>query len=90
MLPLVRPALAVVAIFELQATWNDFLTPPIYLNRQELDTMTLGLASFKDEFETQWALWMAASVVLTIPMVIVFIFAQRNLVEGVATTGLKG
>jgi len=90
MLPLVRPALAVVAVFEFQAKWNDFLTPLIYLNREELYTMTLGLASFKDEFEMQWGLWMAASVVLTIPMVLLFAYAQKHLTEGVATTGLKG
>ena len=90
MLPLIKPALAVVAVFEFQAKWNDFFLPLIYVNRTELYTMALGLASFKDEYETQWALWMAASVILTLPMMLLFFLAQRFLVEGVATTGLKG
>jgi multiple sugar transport system permease protein len=90
MLPLIKPALAVVATFEFQAKWNDFFLPLIYVNRTDLYTMALGLASFKDEYETQWALWMAASVILTLPMMVLFFLAQRFLVEGVATTGLKG
>jgi len=92
MLPLVKPALAVVAVFEFQAKWNDLMTPLIYLNQPKLYTMALGLATLKSETatETNWALWMAASVVLTIPMVILFFLAQKHLVEGVATTGLKG
>ncbi len=92
MLPLIRPALAVVAVFEFQAKWNDLMTPLIYLNQPKLYTMALGLATLKSDVatETNWALWMAASVILTIPMVVLFFLAQRHLVEGVATTGLKG
>ncbi len=90
MLPLIRPALITVAIFEFVAKWNDFITPLIYLNRQDLYTMSLGLATFKTEFETQWALWMAASVILTLPMVVLFFLAQRFFIEGIATTGSKG
>ncbi len=90
MLPLIKPALAAVAVFEFQAKWNDFMLPLIYLNKPELYTMALGLASFKDEFETQWALWMAASVIMTVPMILLFFLAQRFFIEGVTTTGLKG
>ena len=90
MLPLVRPALVAVAIFEFQAKWNDLLTPLIYLNRPAMYTMALGLTSFKSEFEMQWALWMAASVIFTIPMIVLFFFAQRFFVEGVTMTGIKG
>jgi len=90
MLPLIKPALITVAIFEFVAKWNDFITPLIYLNRQDLYTMSLGLATFKTEFETQWALWMAASVILTLPMVVLFFLAQRFFIEGIATTGSKG
>ncbi len=90
MLPLIKPAMAAVAVFEFQAKWNDFMVPLIYLNKPAMYTMSLGLASFKDEFETQWALWMAASVILTIPMIVLFFLAQRFFIEGVATTGLKG
>lgn len=90
MLPLVRPALAAVAIFEFQAKWNDLLTPLIYLNRPAMYTMALGLTSFKTEFEMQWGVWMAASVIFTLPMTLLFFLAQRFFVEGVATTGIKG
>ena len=92
MLPLIKPALAVVAVFEFQAKWNDLMTPLIYLNQPKLYTMALGLATLKSDVatETNWALWMAASVVLTIPMIVLFFLAQRFFIEGVATTGLKG
>ncbi|MDQ3167868.1 MAG: carbohydrate ABC transporter permease [Chloroflexota bacterium] len=90
MLPLVRPALVAVAVFEFQAKWNDFMTPLIYLNSPSQYTMSLGLGMFKSDYDTQWALWMAASVVFTLPMVLLFFVAQRFFIEGVATTGLKG
>jgi len=90
MLPLIRPALAAIAVFEFQAKWNDFFTPLIYINRQELYTMALGLATMKDEFDAQWGMWMAASVIMTVPMIVLFFLAQRYFVEGIATTGLKG
>jgi multiple sugar transport system permease protein len=92
MLPLVKPALAVVAVFEFQAKWNDLLIPLIYLNDPDLYTMALGLSTLKSDVatETNWALWMAASVILTIPMVVIFFLAQRHLVEGATTSGLKG
>jgi multiple sugar transport system permease protein len=90
MLPLMKPALAAVAVFEFQAKWNDFLTPLIYLNRPSMYTMSLGLGLFRSEYETQWALLMAASVIFTIPMVVLFFLAQRFFIEGVVTSGLKG
>ncbi|MEA2597389.1 MAG: multiple sugar transport system permease protein [Thermomicrobiales bacterium] len=90
MLPLIKPAMAAVAVFEFQAKWNDFMTPLIYLNRTSMYTMSLGLGTFKSEYETQWALWMAASVIFTLPMVVLFFLAQRFFIEGIATTGLKG
>jgi multiple sugar transport system permease protein len=92
MLPLIKPALAVVAVFEFQSKWNDLMTPLIYLNDPSLYTMALGLTTLKSDVatETNWALWMAASVILTIPMVVVFFFAQKHLVEGAVTSGLKG
>ena len=90
MLPLIKPAMAAVAVFEFQAKWNDFMTPLIYLNRPQDYTMSLGLGTFKSEFETQWSLIMASSVMFTIPMIVLFFIAQRFFIEGVATTGLKG
>lgn len=90
MLPLIKPALAVVAIFEFQAKWNDFMAPLIYLNKPSMYTMSLGLATFKTEYETQWALWMAASVIFTLPMVALFFAAQRYFIEGASSSGIKG
>ncbi len=93
MLPLIRPALVAVAIFEFDAKWNDFMTPLIYLNRPDLYTVSLGLATFKSDFQelgTQWSLLMAGSVIVTVPMVILFFVFQRYFMEGIASTGIKG
>jgi multiple sugar transport system permease protein len=89
MLPLIKPSLVAVAVLEFQAKWNDFVGPLIYLNRKDLYPMALGLQSFKTEFETQWALLMAASVIFTVPMILLFFLFQRYFIEGIATTGSK-
>jgi multiple sugar transport system permease protein len=89
MLPLMKPALAAVAIFEFQAKWNDFLIPLIYLNKPSMYTMSLGLGTFRSEYETQWSLLMAASVIFTVPMIVLFFLAQRYFVTGVVSSGLK-
>jgi ABC-type glycerol-3-phosphate transport system permease component len=89
MLPLIRPALAAVAVFEFQAKWNDFMTPLIYLNKSSLYTLSLGLQTFKVEYNTQWGLLMAGSVIFTIPMIVIFFLGQRYFMESVTTTGLK-
>ena len=90
MLPLIKPALAAVAVFEFQAKWNDFMIPLIYLNKTSMYTMSLGLGTFKSEYETQWALWMAASVIFTVPMMVLFFIAQRYFIEGSVSSGVKG
>jgi len=93
MLPLVRPALVAVAIFEANAKWDDFMTPLIYLNNPNNYTFALGLASMKDSFKelgTQWSLLMAASVVFTVPMMVLFFLFQRYFMEGVTHSGIKG
>ena len=93
MLPLMAPALVAVAIFEFGAKWNDLMTPLIYLNERDNYTLALGLATFQSDFEalgTQWGLLMAASVIFTIPMIILFFVFQRYFMEGLAHTGIKG
>ncbi len=93
MLPLMRPALVAVAIFEFGAKWNDLMTPLIYMNQRNNYTLALGLATFQNDFQalgTQWGLLMAASVVFTIPMIILFFIFQRYFMEGLAHTGIKG
>jgi multiple sugar transport system permease protein len=92
MLPLVKSALIAVMLFEFIAKWNDYLTPLIYLNRTSLYTLPLGLATFLQSqgFETRWDLWMAGSVLMTLPILVLFFAGQRFFIEGIATTGLKG
>lgn len=90
MAPMALPALATVAIFTFQATWNDFLAPLIYLQKPELYTVTLGLQFFRSTYTTNWAYLMAASLVTTLPVLVVFFAAQRYFIEGITLTGVKG
>ncbi len=89
MMPLCRAALITVAIFTFLNTWSDFLGPLIYLTKQELYTLSLGLKAFMSEHFVQWNYLMAASVVFIVPTVLLFFVAQRYFIEGVKTTGLK-
>ena len=91
LLPLLKPALVAIAVFEFQAKWDDFLVPLIYLNKRDNFTLSLGLASFKADYDMDWGLLMAASVLMTIPMIILFFAAQRLFIQGLsASTGIKG
>ena len=93
-LPLTRSALVVVFIFEFKASWTDLIKPLIYLYDNALFTMPRGLKALVDRFgqggEMQWELVMAATVILTVPIIIVFLLGQRYFIRGVATTGSKG
>jgi multiple sugar transport system permease protein len=89
-LPISTPALATVVIFTFQATWNDFLQPLIYLQDQSRYTLTLGLNFFRGSFQVNWAYLMAASLVVVLPVVLVFFFTQRLFIQGIAMTGMKG
>lgn len=90
-LPLARPALAVVALFSFMAVWNDFLAPLVYLQRPEQFTLALGLQNFQSQSGgTPWHLLMAASVLVILPVIGLFFLAQRTFIEGIATTGIKG
>ncbi|HLH74561.1 MAG TPA: carbohydrate ABC transporter permease, partial [Chloroflexota bacterium] len=87
--PLASPALVASIIFSFMFHWNDFFGPLVYLNSDSLKTLALGLAAFKGEFTNQWHLLMAGSVMMLLPCVAVFFFAQRYFIEGVVMTGLK-
>lgn len=89
-LPLSRPALATVAIFEFIARWRDYLGPLIYLNDQRLYTLSLGLQQYSSQYGREWGLLMAASVLITLPIILLFFFLQRTFVQGIALTGIKG
>jgi ABC-type glycerol-3-phosphate transport system permease component len=90
MLPLAKPALATVTVFSVIAGWNDFLWPLIILNDGDKYNLALGLATFKGLYTTQWNYLMAASVVVLLPCLLLYFFAQRFIVEGITMTGLKG
>ena len=89
-LPLAKPALAVVALFAFMAAWNDFLGPLIYLHSQEQFTLSLGLQFYKSKQAAEWHLLMAASTVVVAPVIVLFFFTQRLFIQGIAATGLKG
>lgn len=89
-LPLSKPALAVVALFQFIAVWNDFLGPLIFLQKQEQFTLALGLALYQSQAgNVPWNLLMAASTLVLAPVLVLFVFTQRTFVEGIATQGLK-
>jgi multiple sugar transport system permease protein len=92
--PLTKPALIVTLVFELKSSWSDLLKPLIYLRDVELFTLPRGLKAISDQFgqagEQQWEIVLAGSVITTLPMLIVFFFAQRHFIRGIATQGRKG
>lgn len=89
MVPMTTPAFATLAIFTFLNSWEDFLDPLIYLNSSKLFTLPIAMNLFTDTAGTAWHLLMAAAVMTTAPLLLVFFFAQRKFVEGVSTTGLK-
>lgn len=89
MLPLVKPALVVVAVFTILGTWNDFFGPLIYLNDRDNYPLSLGLFAFRAQRSTEWAMLMAASVLVTIPMILMFAFSQKYFISGIKMTGIK-
>jgi alpha-1,4-digalacturonate transport system permease protein len=88
-LPLSSPALAVVAIFSILSRWNDFLLPLIVLNRREVYTLQLALSSFQSEFEVRYDLLLAMTTLTALPLACAFIFLQRYITTGIASTGIK-
>lgn len=89
-LPLAKAALATVAIFEFIARWRDYLGPLIYLSDQKLYTLSLGLHQYSSQYGREWGLLMAASVLITLPIILLFFFLQKTFVQGVTLTGIKG
>jgi multiple sugar transport system permease protein len=90
-LPLSKPALAVVALFHFLFVYNDFLGPLIFLTRPDTFTMALGLQQYQSQHGgSEWHLLMAASTILVLPIIVLFFFAQKTFIQGISTTGLKG
>jgi multiple sugar transport system permease protein len=89
-LPLSKPALATVALFSFLWSWSDFFGPLIFLTNEDLYTISLGLVQFQSRYDTAWGQVMAAATVFTLPVLVLFFVSQRQFVEGVTVTGLKG
>lgn len=89
-LPLVRPALSSLAIFTFLGNYNSFLWPLVVIQKPELRTLPVGVALFSGEAGTQWGLIMAASSLAVIPVLIVFAVFQKQIIEGIVMTGMKG
>jgi len=89
-IPLMKPAIAVVAIFAAVNAWNDFLTPLIYLQTQAMYPLSIGLQFFRAEHSVAFSLLMAASTMVVIPVIVLFLFFQRFFVEGITMGAVKG
>jgi multiple sugar transport system permease protein len=90
-LPLSRPALAVVALFHFLYAWNDFFAPLLYLTRRETFTLSLGLQAYQSQQGgVDWSSLMAASTLVCLPIIVLFFFTQKTFIRGIATTGIKG
>lgn len=90
-LPLAGPALAALTIFTFLFSWNDLLGPLIYLpSNLDLTTITVGLSLFQGQYGGKWTLMMAGAVISIAPVIIIFFLAQRQFIEGIATSGVKG
>ena len=88
-LPLVGPALATLAVFSFMSSWNSFLWPLIILRSESLQTLPLALAGLQGQYTTQWDVMMAGSVVSILPMLAIYLFAQKYVIQGVASSGIK-
>lgn len=89
-LPLSRPGLATITIFSFMYTFSDFMGPLLYANRSDHYTLSLGLYSYMNEHTVDWAGMMAATALFMLPILLVFLFCQRYLMDGISTSGLKG
>jgi multiple sugar transport system permease protein len=89
MLPLSRPALVTLFLFTFIGEWNDLFKPLVFTTRPELRTVQLALAQFQEQFTNSWQLMMAAVTISTVPVVLLFLFGQKQFIRGIASTGLK-
>jgi len=88
-LPLARPAIFTVALFQFLGSWGDFLGPLLYLNTPDKWTLSIGLRSFIGEYDVSWGLLMAASTIFTLPIIVLYFFVQKTFIQGISMTGFK-
>lgn len=89
-LPLAKPAMAVVAIFQFMFTWNDFMTPLLFLNDMEKYTLAIGIRTFISTYYTPWGVLMAAATLTILPLIVLFFSAQKYFISGLTLGGIKG
>ncbi|MCH9276669.1 carbohydrate ABC transporter permease [Bifidobacterium amazonense] len=89
-LPLSGPSIAALGIITFTNTWNDYMGPLIYLRSQNLQTIQLGLKTFISQFNADYAMIMTGSVLSILPILVVFLIGQKQFIEGIATSGMKG
>ncbi|WP_245662819.1 carbohydrate ABC transporter permease [Nocardia vermiculata] len=90
LLPHARPAVMVLAVLTWVTVWNDFLWPLVMIQRDEISTLTLGLVRLQGQYETNWPVLMATSILMVAPMLVIYAFAQKSFVRGIAMSGLGG
>ena len=89
-LPLSKPALATLTVFAFMGSWNGFLWPLFIVRDPQLMTLPVGLATLQGRYLTEWNLVMAGTVITVLPMMILYLFAQKYLVQGFVMSGIKG
>jgi multiple sugar transport system permease protein len=89
MLPLAKPALATCALFQFLQTWNDFFGPLLYIDNPDRYTLAYGLQQFMSSYGGKWAQLMAGASIFTVPIILLFFFAQKTFIQGISTTGSK-
>jgi multiple sugar transport system permease protein len=90
MLPLAMPAALTTGLFQFMSSWTDFMGPLLYLKDQNQYTLSLGLQQFQSELGTEWTMLMAVSVMMTLPMIVLFFFLQKRFIQGISFSGVKG
>jgi multiple sugar transport system permease protein len=88
-LPNIRPALATLTVFAFMGSWNSFLWPLVVLRKPDLQTLPIALAGLQGQYTTEWDIIMAGSVVSVLPMLALYVFAQKYVIQGVASSGIK-
>lgn len=89
MLPLAKPAVLAVGLFQFMASWTDFIGPLLYLTDSVQYTLSLGLQQFQSQKGSEWGLMMAVSTMMTLPVVILFFFLQKTFIKGITFSGIK-
>jgi len=89
MLPLCRPALMTVALFQFMGSWSDYVGPLIYLSDDTKYTVMLGLSAFKTQHGMEWQMLMATSAMITVPIIVLFFFVQKSFIRGITFSGIK-